>query len=219
MSDAVHRRGLCLVIAAPSGAGKSTIIRSVLEREAALFLSVSVTTRAPRPGEIEGVDYYYRSREAFDRMAASGELLEHATVFGRSYGTPRAPMEAWLASGRDVALDVDWQGYRQVKAALPKDTVGVFILPPSLDVLEGRLRGRASDDPAEIERRMRLARSEISHWPEFDHVVVNDDLAACVATVQAVLTAARCTTARSLDAAALAEAMMGAADGGGVSRA
>jgi guanylate kinase len=128
-------------------------------------------------------------------------------------------MEAWLASGRDVALDVDWQGYRQVKAALPKDTVGVFILPPSLDVLEGRLRGRASDDPAEIERRMRLARSEISHWPEFDHVVVNDDLAACVATVQAVLTAARCTTARSLDAAALAEAMMGAADGGGVSRA
>jgi guanylate kinase len=204
----MRRRGLCFVIAAPSGAGKSTIIRSVLEREEALFLSVSVTTRAPRPGEIEGVHYYYRTREAFDRMAASGELLEHATVFGRSYGTPRAPMEAALASGRDVALDVDWQGYRQVKAALPEDTVGVFILPPSLEVLDARLRGRGSDDPAEIGRRMQMARSEISHWSEFDHVVVNDRLDACVETVRSVLTAARCTAARSLGAAALAEAMM-----------
>jgi len=202
------RRGLCFVIAAPSGAGKSTIIRSVLERERALFLSVSVTTRAPRAGEIEGVHYYYRSREAFDRMAAAGDLLEHATVFGRSYGTPRAPIEAALASGRDVALDVDWQGYRQVKAALPEDTVGVFILPPSLEVLEARLRGRGSDDPAEIERRMRMARSEISHWSEFDHVVVNDHLDVCVETVRSVLTAARCTAARSLGAAALAEAMI-----------
>jgi guanylate kinase len=202
------RRGLCFVIAAPSGAGKSTIIRSVLERESALFLSVSVTTRAPRAGEIEGVHYYYRSREAFDRMAEAGELLEHATVFGRSYGTPRAPMEAALASGRDVALDVDWQGYRQVKAALPEDTVGVFILPPSMEVLEARLRGRGSDDPAEIERRMRMARSEISHWSEFDHVVVNDHLDGCVETVRSVLTAARCTAARSLGAAALATAMI-----------
>ncbi len=197
------------MIAAPSGAGKSTIIRSVLEREAALFLSVSVTTRAPRPGEMEGVHYYYRTREAFDRMAASGELLEHATVFGRSYGTPREPMETALASGRDVALDVDWQGYRQVKAALPEDTVGVFILPPSLEVLEARLHGRGSDDPAEIERRMQMAQSEISHWSEFDHVVVNDHLDTCVHTVRAVLTAARCTAARSLGAAALANAMMG----------
>jgi len=202
------RRGLCLVIAAPSGAGKSTIIRAVLEREAALFLSVSVTTRAPRRGEAEGVHYYYRSAEEFARMAGEGELLEHATVFGRGYGTPRAPVEAALAAGRDVALDVDWQGFRQVKAALPGDTVGVFILPPSLDALEARLRGRGSDDATEIERRMRAAREEISHWSEFDHVVVNDRLDACVDTVRAVLIAARCATSRSRGAACLAGAMM-----------
>jgi guanylate kinase len=177
-----------------------------------MFLSVSVTTRAPRLGEVDGVHYYYKSRDAFDRMAADGALLEHADVFGRGYGTPRAPVEAALAAGRDVALDVDWQGFRQVKAAMPADTIGVFILPPSLDVLESRLRGRGSDDAAEIERRMRAARAEISHWSEFDHVVVNDRLDVCVATVLAVLTAARCTTARSLGAAALAADMVG--DGG-----
>jgi guanylate kinase len=199
---------LCFVIAAPSGAGKSTVIRAVLEREAAIFLSVSVTTRAPRPSEAEGVDYYYRSQEAFDRMASDGELLEHAIVFGRGYGTPRAPVEAALADGRDVALDVDWQGFRQVKAAMPGDTVGVFILPPSLAVLEARLRGRGSDDPAEVDRRMLAARDEISHWAEFDHVVVNERLETCIATVRAVLAAARCTVGRSLGAAALAKAMI-----------
>ncbi len=200
------------MVAAPSGAGKSTIIRSVLKHAETMFLSVSVTTRAPRLGEVDGVHYYYKSRDAFDRMAADGALLEHADVFGRGYGTPRAPVEAALAAGRDVALDVDWQGFRQVKAAMPADTIGVFILPPSLDVLESRLRGRGSDDAAEIERRMRAARAEISHWSEFDHVVVNDRLDVCVATVLAVLTAARCTTARSLGAAALAADMVG--DGG-----
>jgi guanylate kinase len=195
------------VIAAPSGAGKSTIIRSILERESALFLSVSVTTRVPRPGEVEGVHYYYRSQEAFAQMAADGELLEHALVFGRGYGTPRAPVEAALARGQDVALDVDWQGFRQVKAAMPKDTVGVFILPPSLAILEARLRGRRSDDESEILRRMRAARAELSHWSEFDHVVINETLESCVATVQAVLVAARCATGRSLGAADLARAM------------
>jgi guanylate kinase len=141
-------------------------------------------------------------------MVADGDLLEHANVFGRGYGTPRAPVEAALAAGRDVALDVDWQGFRQVKAAMPDDTVGVFILPPSLDILDSRLRGRGSDDAAEIDRRMRAAREEISHWSEFDHVVVNDRLDVCVGTVLAILAAARCTTARSLGAAALAEAMI-----------
>ncbi len=197
------------MVAAPSGAGKSTIIRSVLAREDAMFLSVSVTTREPRSGEIEGVHYYYRSRDAFDRMAEEGALLEHANVFGRGYGTPRAPVEAALDAGRDVALDVDWQGFRQVRAAMPDDTVGVFILPPSLNVLESRLRGRASDNAAEIDRRMQAAQEEISHWSEFDHVVVNDRLEDCVETVLAVLAAARCTTARSLGAAALADSMMG----------
>ncbi len=178
------------MVAAPSGAGKSTIIRSVLEREDSVFLSVSVTTRSPRPGEVEGLHYYYKSRSAFDRMVADGDLLEHANVFGRGYGTPRAPVEAALAAGRDVALDVDWQGFRQVKAAMPDDTVGVFILPPSLDILDSRLRGRGSDDAAEIDRRMRAAREEISHWSEFDHVVVNDRLDVCVGTVLAILAAA-----------------------------
>lgn len=209
MSEVLRRRGLCFVIAAPSGAGKSTIIRRILAHETALFLSVSVTTRAPRPGETEGVDYYYRSHEAFLRMAKDGELLEHAMVFGRGYGTPRAPVEAALASGHDVALDVDWQGYRLVKAAMPADTVGVFILPPSLEILEARLRGRGSDDDQEVARRMFAARAEISHWAEFDHVVVNETLEACVETVRAILVAARCTAGRSLGAADLARAMMG----------
>ncbi len=207
MSDVTRRRGLCFVVAAPSGAGKSTITRALLAREPALFLSVSVTTRAPRPGEQEGVHYYYRSDAEFARMAASGDLLEHATVFGRGYGTPRAPVESALSAGRDVALDIDWQGFRQLRAALPADSVGVFILPPSLDILEARLRARGSDDAAEVTRRMRAARAEISHYGEFDHVLVNDDLQSCIESVRAVLLAARCTVGRSLGAADLARTM------------
>ncbi len=207
MSDVTRRRGLCFVVAAPSGAGKSTITRALLAREPALFLSVSVTTRAPRPGELEGVHYYYRSDAEFARMAASGDLLEHATVFGRGYGTPRAPVESALSAGRDVALDIDWQGFRQLRAALPADSVGVFILPPSLDILEARLRARGSDDAAEVTRRMRAARAEISHYGEFDHVLVNDDLQSCIESVRAVLLAARCTVGRSLGAGDLARAM------------
>jgi guanylate kinase len=201
---------VCFVVAAPSGAGKSTITRALLAREPALFLSVSVTTRAPRPGEAEGVHYYYKSEPEFARMAAEGALLEHATVFGRGYGTPRAPVEAALAEGRDVALDIDWQGWRQLRAALPADSVGVFILPPSMAVLEARLRGRGSDDAAEVARRMRAARDEISHFSEFDHVLVNDELESCIAAVRAVLSAARCTVPRSLGAADLAHAMLSA---------
>jgi guanylate kinase len=206
----MRRRGVCFVVAAPSGAGKSTITRALLAREPALFLSVSVTTRAPRSGEAEGVHYYYKSEAEFARMAADGALLEHANVFGRGYGTPRAPVEAALAEGRDVALDIDWQGWRQLRAAMPGDSVGVFILPPSMDVLESRLRGRGSDDAAEVARRMRAARDEISHFVEFDHVLVNDDLERCIEAVRAVLCAARCTIARSLGAADLAHAMLGA---------
>ena len=202
------RRGVCFVVAAPSGAGKSTITRALLAREPELFLSVSVTTRAPRAGEVEGVHYYYKSEVEFARMAAEGALLEYANVFGRGYGTPRGPVEAALAEGRDVALDIDWQGWRQLRAAMPSDSVGVFILPPSMDVLETRLRGRGSDDRAEVARRMRAARDEISHFSEFDHVVVNDDLEACIAAVRAVLGAARCTVDRNTGAAALARAMV-----------
>ncbi len=202
-----ERRGLCLVIAAPSGAGKSTVLRAMLAAEPGLAASVSVTTRQPRPGEREGVDYYYSNDAEFRRLVEQGELLEHAMVFGRGYGTPRAAVETLLASGRDVALDIDWQGWRQLRAALPGDAVGVFILPPSIAALESRLRRRGSEDEGEVARRMHASRTEISHWAEFDHVLVNDDLDACVADLRAVLAAARCTAARNLAAARLARAM------------
>ena len=192
----VARRGVCLVISAPSGAGKSTITRQLLASEPNLTLSISATTRAPRPNERDGEHYLFRSPDAFAAMVADGELLEHAEVFGRRYGTPRAPVEHALAAGQDVAFDIDWQGHRQLRAALPGDVVSVFILPPSLPALEHRLRARAGDDPAEIARRMQAARTEIAHWPEFGHVVVNDRLEDAVTAVRSVLQAARCATAR-----------------------
>ena len=202
------RRGLCLVIAAPSGAGKSSVVRKLVAQEADLAESVSATTRAPRPGEVHGREYLFHDSGSFAALVAAGELLEHAIVYGRGYGTPRGPVEARLAAGLDVVLDIDWQGWRQVRAALPGDTVGVFLLPPSLGQLEARLRGRRSDSEAEIGRRMRLARDELGHWEEFDHVVVNDELNACVAEVAHVLHAARCTVARSTGTGALVSAMI-----------
>jgi guanylate kinase len=204
----IERRGLCLVIAAPSGAGKSSIVRGLLARDANVSASVSVTTRAPRPGEVEGRDYFFRSPAEFDAMVGGGALLEHARVFGRGYGTPRAPVEACLAGGRDVVLDIDWQGWRQLKAALPGDSLGVFVLPPSMAVLETRLRGRGSDSADEVARRMAAARAEISHWDEFDHVLVNEDLEACTADVTYILRAARSVVARSTGLAALAAGLL-----------
>lgn len=202
------RRGLCLVIAAPSGAGKTTLLRALLDLEPDLVASVSVTTREPRAGEREAIDYYYKSQAAFDAMVAGGELLEHATVFGRGYGTPRGPVLTVLEAGRDVVLDIDWQGWRQLRAALPDDSVGVFILPPSLAALDSRLRQRGSDAPDEVARRMEAARAEIAHWTEFDHVLVNDDLPSCLAQTRAVLHAARCTASRNLQAGQLARTML-----------
>lgn len=190
------RRGVLLVIAAPSGAGKSTIANALRASEPELQHSVSVTTRAPRPGEADGVHYHFRSKAEFDAMAAGGELLEWAEVFGRGYGTPRAPVEAVLASGRDMVFDIDWQGHRQMRAAMPGDVVGLFILPPSLDILEQRLRGRESDSEDEIARRMQQARDEISHYDEFDHVLVNDQLDRAIGQARSVLHAARLAVAR-----------------------
>jgi guanylate kinase len=195
-ADGPARRGVCLVIAAPSGAGKSTVARALLATEPELTVSVSATTRAPRPGEQDGVAYHFVTEDGFAALVDSGALLEWAQVFGRRYGTPRAPVEAALAAGRDLVFDIDWQGWRQLKAALPDDAVGVFILPPSLEALRVRLLKRAGDDPAEIARRMAAARAEIAHWHEFDHVVVNDALESCVADVRAVLHAARTATYR-----------------------
>ena len=192
----IARRGLCLVLAAPSGAGKSAITRALLESDPDLLLSVSVTTRAPRPYETEGVHYLFRTQETFDAMVAAGEMLEWAGVFGRSYASPRGPVEQALAAGRDVVFDIDWQGYHQVRAALPGDVVGLFIMPPSLVELEARLRARASDSEAEIVRRMATATAEISHVREFDFVLVNHQLAQAVADTRAVLHAARLAMAR-----------------------
>ena len=194
----IPRRGVCLVLSAPSGAGKSAIAAALIASEPDLRLSVSVTTRAPRATEIDGVHYHFRSQAAFDRLVETNGLLEWARVLnGRyCYGTLRAPVEAALEAGLDMVFDIDWQGHRQLRAALPADVVGVFILPPDLATLDARLRTRAGDDDAEIARRMRHARDEISHWPEFDHVVVNEDLPRAVETVRAVLHAARTATAR-----------------------
>jgi guanylate kinase len=159
-------------------------------------LSVSVTSRAPRPDEQEGTHYFFRSAAQVEAMAAAGELLEWALVFGRFYGTPRAPVEAALAAGRDMVFDIDWQGHRQLRAALPGDVVGLFVLPPSLPVLETRLRGRGTDDAAEIARRMQTARDEIAHAGEFDHVLVNAAFDTALAGCRAVLHAARLATNR-----------------------
>lgn len=196
MSDAPARRGVCLVIAAPSGGGKSTIAQALRAAEPDLLNSVSVTTRPPRPGERDGVHYHFRDEATFQALVARGALLEWAHKFGRSYGTPREPVEAALASGRDMVFDIDWQGYRQLRAALPGDVVGVFLLPPSVDALAARLRVRGGDAEAEIARRMQGARAEIAHYAEFEHTVINRELDAAVAGVRAVLHAARLATSR-----------------------
>jgi guanylate kinase len=188
---AVPRRGVCLVIAAPSGAGKSSVSRALLAAEPELSLSVSATTRAPRPGEQDGVHYHFRDAAGFRAMVEAGEMLEHAEVFGRRYGTPRAPVEAALAAGRDVLFDIDWQGHLQLRARMPEDVEGVYLLPPSMAALENRLRARGQDSEPEVARRMAAARSEIAHWPEFGHVLVNRDFDATVAAVRAILRAAR----------------------------
>jgi guanylate kinase len=195
----IARRGVCLVLCAPSGGGKGAITEALLAREPGLHRSISVTTRAPRRGEVDGVHYYFIGEEAFSAAERNGDLLEWARVLRgtHGYGTPRAPVEAALAAGEDMLFDVDWQGFRLLRERLPGDVVGVFILPPGLDVLEQRLRARG-DDAAEIDRRMKMAREEISHWREFDHVVVNEQLDRAVEDVGCILHAARLTAGRQV---------------------
>jgi guanylate kinase len=193
----IDRAAFCLVIAAPSGAGKTSVTRALLEQEPGLRLSISHTTRAIRPGEEDGVHYHFRTQAAFDATAAAGGFLEHAGVFGRSYGSPRAPVEAWLAEGRDVVFDIDWQGHHQMRERLPGRVVGLFILPPSRAALVARLKGRG--DPQEtIARRMEAADAEMSHAGEFDYIVVNDDFDRAVAEIRAILHAERRARARLL---------------------
>ncbi|WP_207538382.1 guanylate kinase [Sabulicella rubraurantiaca] len=191
LSSVPSRRGVCLVLAAAPGGGKTSVSRALLASEPGLALSVSVTTRAPRPGETEGLHYFFRSEAEFDAMVAREELLEHARFLGRSYGTPRAAVEAALSAGRDVLFDIEWQGHRQLKHRMASDVVGIFLLPPSMQELERRLRGRATDPEEEILRRMAASREEMRHWDEFDHVLVNRDFEATVAEARAILHAAR----------------------------
>lgn len=194
----IERRGLLLVLSSPSGAGKTTLARRLLEADTAITMSVSVTTRKPRPGEVEGRDYYFVDADRFAAMRDGGELLEWAKVFGNSYGTPRGPVTNAIAAGRDVLFDIDWQGAQQLAETMKGDLVRVFILPPSGAALRTRLEGRAQDPPDVVAGRMAEAASEISHWAEYDYVLVNDDVEACHARLGAILTAERLRRERLL---------------------
>ncbi len=183
-------RGRLFIVAAPSGAGKSTLVNALLEREPGIALSISHTTRAPRPGDVDGVQYHFIDRAAFEAMVAHGDFIEHAEVFGNYYGTSRAAVEPILATGRDVLLEIDWQGAEQVRRAMP-ESVSIFILPPSRGELERRLHARATDSEATIEKRLAASREEITHAHEFDCIVVNDRFEEAVAALQAIVQAAR----------------------------
>lgn len=191
MDAVLRRRGLMLVLSSPSGAGKTTIARRLLAGDANLEMSVSATTRAKRPGEASGVDYHFIDRHEFSVMQNKGELLEHAKVFDNYYGTPRAPVEASLQAGRDVLFDIDWQGTQQLREKARQDLVSVFILPPSTRALEERLTQRAQDPPDVVASRMSKAADEMSHWAEYDYVIVNDSLDESIYRVQSILTAER----------------------------
>jgi guanylate kinase len=187
----VTRRGLMLVLSSPSGAGKTTLTRKLLDEDKGVALSVSVTTRKIRPGEKDGRDYYFVDRKRFDAMVEKNELLEWAEVFDNYYGTPKKSVMDALAAGRDVLFDVDWQGTQQLRDKAPKDLVSIFVLPPSIPELERRLHKRAQDDYETIHRRMAKAADEMSHWQEYDYVVINHDLDQAFADVIAILTAER----------------------------
>lgn len=187
-----ERRGLAVILSSPSGAGKSTMARRLMAWDATLSFSVSATTRPPRAGEVEGKHYHFRSRDEFGRLVLDGEMLEHAEVFGHHYGSPRAPVEAALAAGRDVLFDIDWQGGQQIRtSSLGRDVVSIFILPPSIAELERRLRARGQDDDAVIAARMAKSEAEISHWAEYDYVLVNDEPDACERRLRTILSAER----------------------------
>ena len=186
------RRGLLLILSSPSGAGKTTLTRMLMEWDPTMRFSVSATTRAARPGEVDGREYYFRSRTEFEAMKDAGEMLEHAEVFGNFYGSPKAPVQAAMDAGRDTVFDIDWQGGQQIRgSSLGREVVSVFVLPPSIAELDRRLRGRGQDSDAVIRDRMAKSESEISHWAEYDYVIVNTDLDAAFNRLVTILQAER----------------------------
>jgi guanylate kinase len=191
MTVEIQRRGLMLVLSSPSGAGKSTLARWLLKSDAGLTMSVSATTRPPRPGEADGREYHFLGVEDFLRMVQQDEFIEHAVVFGNHYGTPKKPVFDALAAGRDVLFDIDWQGTQQLRQQARDDVVSIFILPPARDELERRLKGRAADAPEVIAKRMSKADGEISHWAEYDYVIVNDTLEQAEEKLAVILKAER----------------------------
>jgi guanylate kinase len=190
-NENIQRRGLMLVLSSPSGAGKTTLSRKLLAGDSSIAMSVSATTRPARPGETEGVDYYFVSPSVFEQMAAADGFLEHAYVFGNRYGTPREPVQLALAKGQDVLFDIDWQGTQQLRQQAGDDLASIFVLPPSHEELERRLRARAQDSEDVVQARMAKAGNEISHWAEYDYVVINDDLDSTLAKIRTILDAER----------------------------
>lgn len=194
------RRGLLIIVSSPSGAGKSTLTSRLREWDPTIRFSVSATTRAPRKGEEHGREYYFESRESFEKLVDNGQMLEHAEVFGNYYGSPRGPVEDAMNAGCDTLFDIDWQGGQQIRnSALGKDVVSIFILPPSMIELERRLRGRGQDSDAVIADRMSKSLAEVSHWAEYDYVLVNNDLDACEEQLRTILSAERMRRDRQPD--------------------
>lgn len=200
MAQTLTRRGLLLILSSPSGAGKSTLARRLMQWDPTLRFSISATTRQPRPGEEDGREYYFHPRKSFESLVQSGEMLEHAEVFGNFYGSPKAPVEAAMREGRDTLFDIDWQGGQQIRnSSLGRDVVSIFILPPSIAELEARLRARAQDSDEVIAGRMEKSRDEISHWAEYDYVIINRDIDSAFNELTAILQAERLKRDRQPD--------------------
>ncbi len=207
--DALQRRGLMFILSSPSGAGKTTIARRLLAEDGVIKLSVSVTTRPMRPGEVDGVDYHFAKQAEFHRMVEADEFYEWAEVFGHCYGTPKAHIRSGLKAGEDFLFDIDWQGTQQLFQKDQQDVVRVFLLPPSIDELQRRLTGRGTDSADVIAARMERARGEISHWDGYDYVVVNDDIDVCFEKVVQILAAERMRRARQTGLIGFVRGLMG----------